>query len=209
MYRLDKEYVDSCAYHEAGHTAVAVSLGMPLRNRGVHIDTMGNGISYYWFRIIGDGSNAPSDILERERTIIAGEAGFIAQKRFYCDCVYGGNWFDRDQTIKLLNEMYPNLDDWIAAQDRLVAEARRLVDVHWQAIEALAKAVLDQPLRPRPHDPERIWSADTHERWIDGNRVISILKQFQLQPFIREESEGRFCPNLTPGALVDPALTQT
>jgi hypothetical protein len=50
MHGPSQEYVDSCAYHEAGHTVVAVALEMPLRNRGVHIDTMGNGISYYWFR---------------------------------------------------------------------------------------------------------------------------------------------------------------
>jgi hypothetical protein len=47
MHRPSQQYVDSCAYHEAGHTVVAVALGMPLRDRGVHIDTMGNGISYY------------------------------------------------------------------------------------------------------------------------------------------------------------------
>ncbi len=69
---LDQKYVESTAYHEAAHTVVAVSLEMPLRNRGVHMDTIGSGISYYWFRTPGDPNNTPDDVLERERTIISG-----------------------------------------------------------------------------------------------------------------------------------------
>ena len=208
MHGPSQQYLDSCAYHEAGHTVVAVALEMPLRNRGVHIDTMGNGISYYWFRTVGDPNNAPADIAERERTIISTYAGYIAQKKSYPECPRGGDFFDLDQNIKLLQEMYAaNRDKWFAEQSRLYAEATRLVDLHWPAIEALAKVILDQSLTPRPHDPERLWSTDTHERWIDGNRVVRILKDFQLQPFIRDESQGKFYPNVTPGAAIDPAPT--
>jgi len=209
MYRPDQKYIDSCAYHEAGHTVVAVALRMPLRDRGVHIDSMGNGISYYWFRTPGDPSNGPDDILERERTIISTEAGFIAQRKFYPECPHGGNFYDRDQNIKLLDEMYPNRNDWFAAQERLYAEAVRLVGTHWDAIEVLAKAVLDQPLTARSIDSERQWSTDSVEQWIDGNRVITILKGFQLEPFIRDESQGKFYPNVSPGAVVDPAPTNS
>jgi hypothetical protein len=59
---------------------------MPLRNRGVHIDTIGNGIAYYWYRTVGDTNNTPADIAERERTIIAAYAGYIAQEKFYPKC---------------------------------------------------------------------------------------------------------------------------
>ena len=82
MYPPSPIYVESCAYHEAGHTVVAVSLEMPLRKRGVHVDTIGNGISYYWFRVPGDPNNNQADVLERERTIISTYAGFNAQKKF-------------------------------------------------------------------------------------------------------------------------------
>jgi hypothetical protein len=196
MYRSEQKYIDSCAYHEAGHTVVAVALEMPLRNRGVHIDTRGNGISYYWFRKPGDPNNTADDILERERTVISTEAGFIAQKQFDPECPHGGNWFDRDRNIKLLDEMYPNRSDWFAAQDKLYAEALRLVDLHWQAIEAVAKAVLAQPLTPRANS-ERQWSTDTVERWIDGDRVVSIMKEFGLEPIIRDESQGLLYPSVT------------
>jgi len=127
MHGPSQQYLDSCAYHEAGHTVVAVALEMPLRNRGVHIDTMGNGISYYWFRTVGDPNNAPADIAERERTIISTYAGYIAQKKSYPECPRGGDFFDLDQNIKLLQEMYAaNRDKWFAEQSRLYAEATRL-----------------------------------------------------------------------------------
>jgi hypothetical protein len=185
MYESEPKYVESCAYHEAAHTVIAVALGIPLRTRGVHIDTLGNGYSYYWFRNVGNLSNTAADIDERERTIIAGEAAFIAQVKFYPECLADGNRFDRLQTTQLLNEMYPNTDQFLAEQSRLVDEARRLVDLHWNAIDALAKEILAQPLTPLP-DSEKHWSTDTQERWVDANRVVSILKTFAgLQPVIR------------------------
>jgi len=206
MYAPSPIYVDSCAYHEAGHTVVAVSLGMPLRNGGVHIDTIGNGISYYWFRTVGDPNNTPADILERERTIVSTYAGFNAQKKFHPQCPPGGNWYDCDQNIKLLDEMYSaNRDKWFPEQAKLNNESVRLVGQHWAAIDALANTILEQPLTPRVHDPERPWSTDTVERWIDGKKIVSILLGFHLQPVIRDESEGLFYPSVTPGAMIDPA----
>ena len=95
-----------------------------------------------------------------------------------------------------------NRDDWLGAQERLIAEARRLVDRHWDAIEALAKAVLAQPLTQRPEDAERQWSRDSMERWVDGNQVVSILKQFGMEPFIHGEANGKFYPKgLRPGSM--------
>ena len=201
MHVPDETYLNSCAYHEAGHTVVAVTLGMPLRNRGIHIDTKGNGIAYYWFRTPENLDNSPQDIIERERTIISTEAGFIAQRKFYASCPPGGNLNDRDQSIKLLDEMYQNRNDWIGAQQRLLAQAERLVETFWGAIEALATALLAKPLTVRADDPERQWSTDRLEKWIDGSEVVSILRQCQLEPVIREESEGIFYPDVKPGAV--------
>jgi hypothetical protein len=201
MY-IDQKYVESCAYHEAGHTVVAVALGMPLRNRGVHIDTIGSGIAYYWYRLVGDLSNTPQDIAERERTIIAAYAGYIAQEKFYPNCPPAGSFSDSDENRKLLDEMYLGQREWFAAQNSLHAEARQLVDTHWGAVEALAREILAQPLTPRPDDPERRWSTDTMERWIDGNRVVSILTQFRLKPFVLLESQGKFSPNAEPRVVL-------
>lgn len=150
MYQSEPKYVESCAYHEAAHTVVAVALGIPLRTRGVRIDTMGSGYSYYWSRNAGNLSKTAADIDERERSIIACEAAFIGQVEFYPECLAGGNRFDRLYTSQLLNEMYPNTDQFLAEQSRLVDEAKRLVKLHWDAIEALAGEILAQPLTPLP-----------------------------------------------------------
>jgi hypothetical protein len=198
---IDQKYVESSAYHEAAHTVVAVALGMPLRSRGMHLDTFGSGISYYWFRVPGDPSNAPADILERERTIMSTYAGYIAQKNFYADCPPAGSWFDHDQNIKLLNEMYPNREDWFAAQVKLHAETVGLVNLHWLAIEALAKALLARPLTERVDDPERRWSTDVVERFLDSAAIGTILRSFGLAATVREDSAGSFYPNVVPASL--------
>jgi hypothetical protein len=198
---MDEKYVDSSAYHEAGHTVVAVALEMPLRKRGIEVDSMGCGISYYWFRVPGDLDNTQQDIVERERTIVSTEAGFVAQSKFYPGCPVGGNLYDRDLCIKLLDEMYRDRREWLAAQERLLDEATRLVEKRWPAIEALAKAILDKPLLPRQENSERQWSVDTLARRIDGNEVAQILKRFDLEPQIRDESEGKFLTNLHPSVI--------
>jgi len=57
----------------------------------------------------------------------------------------------RSKEERLLNEMY--LGDPKARGDadiKLEAESRRLIDQHWDAVEALAKAVLAKPLTVRP-----------------------------------------------------------
>jgi hypothetical protein len=202
MCSVSEKYVESCAYHEAGHTVVAAALKMPLRNRGVHIDSKGCGISFYWFRVPGDLKNQAADIMERERTIVSTESGFLAQRKFYPDCPTGGNVTDRDQCIKLLDEMYPNREEFFAAQARLIAEAKRLVDEHWAAIETLGKQIWAQPWTPRNIDPERNWSEDSVEKCIDGKQVVSILSTFQLEPSIRDEAEGMFYPSVQPGSIM-------
>ena len=70
---------ESAAYHEAGHVVAAVIQHMPLRERGLHVDTEGSGISYYWHRLPGNPGSSHQDQLEREQTIIAIYAGWASQ----------------------------------------------------------------------------------------------------------------------------------
>jgi hypothetical protein len=78
-----------------------------------------------------------------------------------------------------------SINQYLAEQSRFVDEAKRLVKLHWDAIEALAKEILAQPLTPLPNS-EKHWSTDAQERWVDANRVVSILKNFAgLNPVIR------------------------
>jgi len=47
---IDERYVESAAYYEAGYMVVPVAQEMPQRTKGVHIDSVGNGIVYYRFK---------------------------------------------------------------------------------------------------------------------------------------------------------------
>src|SRR5713226_9099367 len=80
------KYVDSTAYHEAGHITAAVVQGMPLRERGIHVDPTGRGIAYYWERESGDLENTEQDQEERKLTIVALYAAHAAQLNFMPDC---------------------------------------------------------------------------------------------------------------------------
>src|ERR1700687_30489 len=47
MFDIDERYVESTAYHEAGHIVVAAVQGLRLRRRGLRIDRLGAGLASY------------------------------------------------------------------------------------------------------------------------------------------------------------------
>jgi len=186
---VDELYVESAAYHEAAHVVLAVALQMPLRDRGIHIDPFGCGIAYYWYRNPDGGRNVGREV-EREKSIISGYAGFIAQRKFYPECRPAGSWCDSNQAIKLLDEMYPNRDDWFAARDRLCEESRRLVEQHWGATVALAQALWSSPWTPQPPSAkEKRWSECEEEKRMEANEIESILHTFGLRPVICDSED--------------------
>ena len=111
-------YVESAAYHEAGHAVVAAVQEMPFRHRGIHVDSTGQGITFYWYKLPDGKQNVGADV-ERERTIISTSAGLIAQRKFYPGCPDDGAVQDTDLIITLLNEMYVNRDAWFDARQQL------------------------------------------------------------------------------------------
>ena len=46
LAKIREEYVNSAAYHEAGHAVIPALQGLWLRTRGIHVDPEGNGITY-------------------------------------------------------------------------------------------------------------------------------------------------------------------
>ena len=100
-----------------------------------------------------------------------------------------------------MNEMHlGNEKAWIDADRRLTKESQQLVDKHWNAIRAVATAVLSKPVIPRPPESFNKWnSPDSHEMWIDGYEIDAILRNFQLSAIVRDESEGKYyAPDLHP-----------
>lgn len=75
-----RQYAESTAYHEAGHMVAAVLQGLPVRGRGIHIDTEVSGVAYYCHRKPGGLGTSEQDRLELQRTIIALYAGRAAQE---------------------------------------------------------------------------------------------------------------------------------
>jgi hypothetical protein len=180
------------AHHEAAHAVVAVALGLPLQDTGLHIDTVDGGITFDLHRTPGDPGQTPEDIEEGERSIVMIKAGYCANVKLFPGCPVAVAADDRQKEMKLLNEMYPQGGQaWIDADNRLGVESRRLVDLHWDAVQALAQAVLAKPVTPRPPESFRKWvSPYPDERWIDGDEIGSLLKRFGLNVIVRKEVEG-------------------
>ena len=190
------------AYHESAHAVVSAALGLPLQDLGIHIDTIGGGITFNLHRRPGDPDNTPADAEERGRSVIAIKAGYIASLKIYPGCPPAVADDDRQEEIALLNEMYIGDDKtWLDADKMLGMESQRLVDKHWSAITAVATALLAKAVTPRTPVGLRKWkSPDTHERWMEGYEVDAILRKFQLNAIVRDESEGKYyAPDLRPG----------
>lgn len=186
------QYIASAAYHEAGHTTAAVLQGMTLQERGIHTDSEGSGISYYWHRCPGDLAGSEKDRVERERTIIALYAGSISQRRFFPDCPEEDWASDRTTICLLLEEMYP--DDRAArsaAQNNLRIKAEELVSQSWSIIEALAAALMAKPTTPLPPpEIEEKWSRAGSQvgKWMPGSEVVELFEKFQIVACIRPAS---------------------
>jgi hypothetical protein len=189
------------AHHESAHAVISVALGLPLQNGGIRIDTIGGGIAFNLHRNPGDLDNTPADIVERERSITAIKAGYLANLRLDPSCPPEVAADDRQEEISLLNEMHSrNEKVWSDTDDRLRTESQNLVDQHWNAIVAVAAALLAKPVTTRPLDSFTRWrSPDSQERWISGQEIDIILRMFQLNAIVRDESEGKYyAPDLHP-----------
>lgn len=186
----------SAAHHESAHAVIAVRLGLPLQDAGLHLDTVDGGITFNLHRRPGNPNNTPADIEERERSIVMIKAGYRANLKLAPDAPATVASDDRREEIALLDEMhFRRGEKWLEADARLTAQAQTLVDECWDAIRALAQALLAKPVRPRPRKSFQTWcSPYPNERFIDGNEVAGILQEFGLKVIVRKESDGIYLP---------------
>src|ERR1035441_6697951 len=139
----------SAAYHEAGHMVAAVLQGLPLRDGGIHIDLEGSGVSYYCHRLPGNHVTSGIDTVEREKTIIAIYAAWVAQKKYFPDCDDSDSWeSDRATATRLLNELKPEAPK--VTQHMLWERAKQLINANWPTIEGLSIALLAKPVTTMP-----------------------------------------------------------
>lgn len=195
LAQFHARWVESAAYHEAGHTTAAALQEMPLRERGIHVDSEGSGISYYWHRLPGDLANLERDRCERERTIIALCAGPISQRTFFPHCPEEDWVSDRAMICALLEEMHrPDPAARSAAENNLRNKAEELVSKRWSVIEGLASALLAKPETPLPPtEIEQKWSHGKKgiEKWMRGSEVGEFFRRFHIAASIRREEEER------------------
>ena len=199
--QFQARYIESAAYHEAGHMTAAVVQKMPLQEQGVHIDVKGCGIAYYWHRTPGDLQNTEQDRRERELTIVAIYAGQAAQQRVFPDCPEA-NWADdRHEISVLLGEMkLPDAGSRTSLEASLWERASKLVAERWSLIESLAQALLAKPttLQP-PIEIQRNWShGQTNlEKWMSGPEIVEFFKKAGIACHVRATSEGTYNPDLS------------
>jgi predicted transcriptional regulator len=173
----DKLYVESAAYHEAGHIVVAAQQGMRLRKRGLRIDQKGAGMAYYESRQ-PDRSTDAGEEPSRVSAIIAAHAGYAAQREFYGpDCPTAGGCSDRLVMIALEDEMYSDNAQICRLDADLRQRSAEIVRLHWPAIGAIAEQLWAKPWEPQALD-ERRWSRQLYEKSMEGEELISLLKQF-------------------------------
>ncbi len=185
------------AYHEAAHAVACAVLGMPLQDLGIHIDTIGRGITFNLHRIPGDLNNAPNDVIQRERSIVMIKAGYAANVKLVTNADKNLGACDRQEECKLLDEMYPGGSRaWFEADAKLNAEAIHLVDKNWDAIRFLAQYLLGKPVTLRTAESFAKWTAshDSYEQWMDGQEVAETLRKFGLTTIVRKESDGQYHP---------------
>jgi hypothetical protein len=169
----------SAAYHEAGHMVAAVLQGLPLQDGGIHIDLEGSGVSYYCHRLPGNHVTSKIDTVEREKTIIAIYAAWVAQKKYFPDCDDSDSWeSDRATVTALLNELKPATPK--ITQHMLWEQAKQLVYANWSTIEGLAFALLAKPVTPLSQlEFGKGWSKGTemHEKSMSRGEVEDFLQE--------------------------------
>lgn len=176
------QYVESCAYHESAHIVIAAVQGLPLKQRGLRIDQMGCGLACYHFKT-PDGLKELGENKEREKTIRATNAGYIAQCKFYPGCPYSGACHDRDHAMLLLDEMYSDRRIWFDARDQLNKETGELIDKHWDAISRMAQTLWNKPWQHQA-EAERRWSLQLMQKSMEGPEIVNLLQEFCIRAAI-------------------------
>ena len=109
-------------------------------------------MTFYLHREPGNPSNGPTDIAERPAHHHRNQGRLSRTgKVLFSKPLLMPLLTTRSKEERLLNEMC--LGDPKARGDadiKLEAESRRRIDQHWDAVEALAKALLAKPLTLRP-----------------------------------------------------------
>jgi hypothetical protein len=166
------------AHHEAGHIAIAAAQELRLRPEGIMVDLRGDGLACYY-------KEPDESAISRGRIIVATLAGFRAEKRFRAESSYA----ERDEMDVINSDdgrdartlMTTLPGEYWSNHRKLESRLEDLIEQHWLAIKALARALLakvPEPLRPLKSGGQ--WSHDTKARYVLGKEVVTILGEFGI-----------------------------
>jgi hypothetical protein len=184
---MREEYVESAAYHEAGHMVVAALCSFPLRRCGLRIDEKGFGLASY---TKPEGPKSP-DIIDG--IIVAADAGYVAQWEFWRWMNYPAETFPSDgshadfgEIDELLRERHPsNGMEYRSDRERLRERCEVRVRDNWRVVDALASALWKKDWAPQA-PCETKWSHQCCEKSIEGEEVIDLLGELGIVARIDE-----------------------
>jgi hypothetical protein len=118
-------------------------------------------------------------------------AGLIAQQKFHPGCSTWGASDDSNIVDELLLELETETGEFAftsTADIKLRELSVSLVDQHWGAIDAVARALWEAPEWLRDFaEPETTWSPLRLERQLTGMRLVEILEGFEIHASIWDD----------------------
>jgi len=155
--------LDETAYHEAGHITMAAAVGLDLQHKGIivyEVQNVGDGWAFYW-----EDNQQWKDILTALR------AGQLAQLKKFPGSYFLGAQTDVQKVSYLVAEHFPGVIHG-NMEEEIKKKANDLLNVHWSAVEDVARAVINAgwlPVAPGEHEQA------TRKKHLDGNAIAAIL----------------------------------
>lgn len=139
----------STAYHEAGHAVAAYFENIKVKQATIVPDDDFFGmvthqqIQKHIRDALEFGSITPTKRARTESFIIVSLAGSIAEQKHRGRSNYVGSAQDRHDAVELVSRLSGSEEEANAYLKWLHVRAANLIKIHWWAVDAVAKALLD------------------------------------------------------------------
>jgi len=174
---VDNKYLESVAYHEAGHAIVAAAQGLPILREGVRLDRAGCGLMCYRFR-------NPDLSIQWKEAVVVSFAGLPSQQLIYPDCPTVRSQDDETSALSYMMAQSLEGQDLETIKSVLRDRSRFLVQQYSEAIKALGAALWAKQWVDREID----WTPFPKEKAIGGREVVLLANQFGIKTEFVDES---------------------
>jgi hypothetical protein len=174
---VDDKYLESVAYHEAGHAIVAAAQGLPILREGVRLDRAGCGLMCYRYR-------NPDLSVRWEEAVVVSFAGLPSQQLIYPDCPTVRSQDDETSAVSYMTAQSLDEQALEIVKSRLRDRSRLLVHQYSEAIKALGATLWAKQWVGKEID----WTPFPEEKAIGGNEVVLFANQFGIKTEFIDES---------------------